>query len=184
MTATPAKPQKIEAFDGKKRHMLDILSIPSTHNLMQFDIFSSSEEKSLFLKSSLNDVQVDWSNPEVEGTGLYDRILPNFKDIQPPEEHTKNDQHLPPRRHAIDFNKIQATQIFQYFCHIENIIALELSISKFSFHSASVIEMDNCIQNGMPFFQNSEAQATSISDLSSILNSGKAPPDVGASQTG
>jgi len=164
--------------------MLDVLSIPSTHNLMQFDIFSSSEEKSLFLKSSLNDVQIDWDNPHVEGTQLYDQILPNFKDIQPAEEITKNDQHLPPRRASIDFNKIQATQIFQYFCHIENIIALELSISKFSFHSASVIEMDHCIQNGMPFFQNSEAQAVCMNDDTAILNSGKAPPDVGLAQTG
>ena len=164
--------------------MIDALSIPSTHNLMQFDIFVSSEEKSLFLKSSLSDVQINLDNPEVEGTELYDQILPSFKDIEPVQELNKNDQHLPARRAFIDFNKIQATEIFRYFCHIENIIALELSISKFSFNPSSVIEMDNCIQNGMPFFQNSEAQALCMNDLAAILNSGKAPPDVGMTQTG
>ena len=44
--------------------------------------------------------------------------------------------------------------------------------------------MDNCVQNGLPFFQNSEAQALCMNDLVAILNSGKAPPDVGMTQTG
>ena len=44
--------------------------------------------------------------------------------------------------------------------------------------------MDNCIQNGLPFFQNSEAQGQCMNDLVAILNSGKAPPDVGITETG
>ena len=72
-------------------------------------------------------------NNEVEGTELYDQILPNFKEVEDEQEINKNDQYLAPRRAIIDFNNVEAVQIFKYFCHIENIIALELSISKFSF---------------------------------------------------
>ena len=164
--------------------MIDVLSIPSTQSLLQLDIFESAEEKALFLKSKLIGVTINLENPEVEGTELFDEILPNFKEVEPVQENNKNDQHLRPRRPLIDYNKIEGTQIFKYLCHIENIVALELSISKFSFNSTTVIEMDNCIQNGMPFFQNSEAQAQCMNDLASILNSGKAPPDVGMTQTG
>jgi hypothetical protein len=40
---------------------------------------------------------------------------------------------------------MQLAEIYKYFHHIENIISLELSVSKFIFSAADVIEMDSCI---------------------------------------
>ena len=78
--------------------------------------------------------------------------MPNLKEIATDEERHDNDKHLGLRKEYIDFSKLQIAQIYKYFHHIENIITLELSISKFQFSTKDVIEMDNCMANGMPFY--------------------------------
>ena len=55
-----------------------------------------------------------------------------------------------------DFNEIEAVQMFKYYCHLENIIAIELSIAKFNFDPETIVDMDNCVLNGLPFFHNTE----------------------------
>ena len=47
--------------------------------------------------------------------------------------------------------------MLRYYRILENIIALELSISKYSFSPESVIDLDNRIQNGVAFFETQEA---------------------------
>ena len=80
---------------------------------------------------------------------------------------------------------MELSEIYKYFHHIENIISLELSVSKFIFAAADVIEMDSCIQSGMPFFQTHADVLGSVThDLSAIINSGKAAPDIGLTETG
>ena len=81
----------------------------------------------------------------MEGTELYDGILPNIASVTPLEDTSVNDQHLAPRKKPLDYNQMQLTEIYKYFHHIENIISLELSVSKFIFSAADVIEMDSCI---------------------------------------
>lgn len=76
-------------------------------------------------------------------------------------------------------------QIYKYFHHIENIITLELSISKFQFSTKDVIEMDNCMANGMPFYQTqTDVMGYVTNDLTAIINSGKVAPDIRMTQTG
>ena len=80
---------------------------------------------------------------------------------------------------------MELSEIYKYFHHIENIISLELSVSKFIFAAADVIEMDSCIQSGMPFFQTHADVLGSVThDLAAIINSGKAAPDIGLTETG
>jgi hypothetical protein len=137
-----SKQAKIETLDWKKRELLDKHSIPSTATLMQVEVFSSPEEQSRFLRSSLDKVRFDVKRPEVEGTELYDAILPNITSVSPMEDASVNDQHLAPRRKLLDYSQLSLTEIYKYFHHIENIISLELSVSKFIFTAADVIEMD------------------------------------------
>lgn len=80
---------------------------------------------------------------------------------------------------------MELSEIYKYFHHIENIISLELSISKFIFTATDVIAMDGCIQSGMPFFQTHTDVLGSVThDLAAIINSGKAAPDIGLTATG
>lgn len=72
--------------------------------------------------------------------------------------------------------------MLRYYRILENIIALELSISKYSFSPESVIELDNSIQNGVAYFETLESYCKN--DLGAIINSGKATSDLGLTQTG
>ena len=124
---------------------------------MLFEVFESLEEQQEFSQSSLDDVKFDFDNNKVEGTELYDQILPNLKLIQAPEDVDPTDIHLPKRRKRLNYTSLQAFSILRYYRILENIIALELSISKYSFTPENVIDLDNRIQNGVAFFETQEA---------------------------
>ena len=70
--------------------------------------------------------------------------------------------------------------MLRYYQHLENIVQLELSVSKFTFSSELVAEMDNCMQSGLAFFKSRFPMAPETTtspcsgDLASIINSGKA----------
>ena len=76
--------------------------------------------------------------------------------------------------------------MFQYYNTIEQIITLELSIAKYSFSSPRMIEMENSINNGLPYYvdghenygigENSKT-SSAMHDLSAIVSSGKAIPN-------
>lgn len=70
---------------------------------MLFEVFESLEEQQEFSQSSLDDVKYDFDNNKVEGTELYDQILPNLKLIQAPEDVDASDIHLPKRRKRLNY---------------------------------------------------------------------------------
>lgn len=135
---------------------MDVLSIPSSKGIMLFEVFESAEEQQEFSQSSLDDVKFDFEDNKVEGTDLYDQILPNLKLIQAPEDFDATDIHLPKRRRRMNYTGLKAYSMVRYYSIIENIIALELSISKYSFSPENVIDLDNRIQNGVAFFETQE----------------------------
>lgn len=102
-TLVSSKPAKVETLDWKKRQLLDTTSIPSTATLMQLEPFGSAEEQAKFLRSSLDKVKFDEKRPAVEGTELYDAILPTITCVTPVEDSSVNDQHLAPRRKLLDY---------------------------------------------------------------------------------
>lgn len=102
-TLVSAKQAKVETLDWKKRQLLDRTSIPSTATLMQLEPFGSAEEQAKFLRSSLDKVRFDEKRPAVEGTELYDAILPTITCMTPIEDSSVNDQHIAPRRKLLDY---------------------------------------------------------------------------------
>jgi hypothetical protein len=111
--------------------------------------------------------------------------LPSLLEIRPGEDAEPNEQHLGPHREFIDYSKMHLAEIYRYFNHIENIISLELSISKFTFSTKDVIDLDNCMASGMPFYQtHTDVMGSVTNDLTSILNSGKVAPDIMMTQVG
>lgn len=70
--------------------------------------------------------------------------------------------------------------MIEYYRCIETIISMELSICQFSFSSKQIIELNHSIQNSLPFFNSGildQDENTVMSDISSIIISGKATPD-------
>lgn len=58
---------------------------------MQVEVFKSPEEQAQYLRSSLDKVRFDVKRPTVEGTELYDGILPNIATVTPVEDASVND---------------------------------------------------------------------------------------------
>jgi hypothetical protein len=67
---------------------------------------------------------------------------------------------------------------------LENIVRLELEIFKVGLSLTQVVELDNCIKNGIPFFNLEHANIadqlaiSAAHDTSSIIISGKACADI------
>lgn len=160
--------------------MTDILCIPCSANIVHLELFKNQAEQNKYIKSTVEKVPFEILSEDVEETRLLQQMLPNISEITPREDICPNDKHLGPRKPYTDFSTMHLAQIYRYFHHIENIITLELSISKFQFNSNDVIEMDNCIQNGMPFYQTQmDLMGYVTSDLTAIINSGKVAPEIG-----
>ena len=89
-----------------------------------------------------------------DGSNLY-VLNENLSVMFNPE--TKKWVSLPQmRRKRMNYAGLKAYSMVRYYSIIENIIALELSISKYSFSPENVIDLDNRIQNGVAFFETQE----------------------------
>ena len=64
---------------------------------------------------------------------MLEKILPNANMIDDASA----------RVNLNDFQKLKYVRMLRYYQHVENIIQLELSASKFTFSSELVAEMDN-----------------------------------------
>ena len=108
------------------------------------------------------------------------KLLPNAKMIDSAEARAKLN----------DFSKLKYVQMLRYYQHVENIIQLELSVSKFTFSSELVAAMDNSMQSGLAFFQSRFPMAPETTtspcsgDLASIINSGKAHQNIEVTNQG
>lgn len=133
---------EVQCIDYKKREQVDIFSLPSTRKIVQMNVFESQEERQKFFKSSLEEVNFDFNDNQVEGKLLLKKILPSANMIDDASARTDLN----------DFQKLKYVQMLRYYQHVENIIQLELSVSKFTFSSELVAEMDNSMQMGLAFF--------------------------------
>ena len=75
------KKNHVETLDLKRRALVDIFSIPSSSSVMKLEIFSSNEEKEKTIHSHLEKVKINFDNIQVEGTELFDQVLPNLRNI-------------------------------------------------------------------------------------------------------
>lgn len=155
---------------------------------MHLDVWQNKAERARLKQSQLETFQFDPSDPNLEGPVLYDQILPNLQALSGKAKKTA----LPPRTQP-DFGTLPAARMFRYYFLLESILEIELCVAKVGLTTREVIELDESIGKGIPYFINGHenygvgedsSSAAARADLLSILNSGKAAFDIGLTETG